>query len=540
MAKFDKSKKYLTAKDFVDHCKAHNVETSLGALEAYEKAGLLSPIYRLVAPDEYVRALFEYNHKRPYDPNIPFDVENKWREMTELENALSAYSFPPSPHFKEALEYGHPLDHAYRNKNPFLYKPSLSDFRPWGEYVAGIMDGHPMKEDIADHYYAPWQIFVIEELNFMHTIEENYVVGQKRGWDIFKKDIRPTKLFEYFEPFHTVSNFRMQESLIWHDITFGLKQSVIEGTLNEQLIARTIEAARQEYEKHPHSSWIEFVRKLVELYNSYLEKEKIRLSDEIKSYLTSTLNMIMDATQKSFEEVSNDYDGRFKGHRHLCREKGTFIYPGELERIFPDELKQARKKAAQVLDTYIKQFNQTLDCGTKIDERIKDDLIDNIVGSGHTLLLSHLYEIEKLWFDRGPHWESSIWAHLRSFAISLESIGQEWYERRYLGTILGSAFKDYDNLKKAAGERIIDAENSVDFRHKFEEIIKYEGKCPKGICGHHLLIAHLTRNYVSHKINVEADMLGSMFLEVYKCLVLTLISLFVRKLEMDLTKKAIK
>jgi hypothetical protein len=118
----------------------------------------------------------------------------------------------------------------------------------------------------------------------------------------------------------------------------------------------------------------------------------------------------------------------------------------------------------------------------------------------------------------------------------LESIGQEWYKRRYLGTILGSAFKDYDNLKKAAGERITDAENSVDFRHKFEEIIKYEGKCPKGICGHHLLIAHLTRNYVSHKINVEADMLGSMFLEVYKCLVLTLISLFVRKLEMDLTK----
>ncbi|MCL4476870.1 MAG: hypothetical protein M1508_11690 [Nitrospirae bacterium] len=538
-SKFSKSKKYLTAKEFIEHCKAHNVDASLDALEAYEKTGLLYPIYRLVAPDEYVCALFEHNHKRPYDPNIPFDKEDKWRQITELENALSAYCAPPLSHFKEALKNGHPLDHAYESKNQFLCKPSIADFRPWEEYqiVAGKIGGDPVKEDVAEHYYMPWQIVVMEELNFMHTIEENYVVRQKKGWGILGKDIYPTKLFKYFETFQTVSNFRMLESLIWHDITFGLKQSVIEGSLNEQLRARTIEAARQEYERHPHAFWIEFVRKLVELYNDYLEKEMIRLSKEVKSYLTSTLNIMIDASHKSFEGICHDYDGRFRGYRQLCREEDTFIYPGELERIFPDEFAQARKKAAHVLDIYIKEFNQTLKCGTKINERIKDDLIANIVESGHMLLLSHIHEIEKQWFDRGPHWEGSIWAHLRSFAVSIESIGQEWYDRTMLGKILEIAFEDYEAIRKAVGEKITDAKSLEDFRHNFKEILKWRGRnSSNGLCGYHLLVAHLTRNYFSHKIMSEADMLGSIFLEVYKALILTLISLFVRKLEIEATR----
>jgi len=160
--KFNKSKKYLTAKEFIEHCKAHNVETSLDALEAYEKVGLLSPIYRLVVPNEYICALFEYNHRIPCDPNASFDVENKWPEIIELVNALSSYNFPPSSHFKRALENGHPLDYAYKSKNPFLQKPSVNDFRSWEEYiiVAGIIDGHPAREEVAEHYYAPWQVFV--------------------------------------------------------------------------------------------------------------------------------------------------------------------------------------------------------------------------------------------------------------------------------------------------------------------------------------------------------------------------------------------
>lgn len=208
--------KYLKAKEFVEYCKANNIDASIYILEAYEKVGLLSPIYRLVVPDDYICAVFEYNHSNPFNPNIPFDKDNKWLEIKQLSTALSNYSFKPLPQFSLALTHGHPLDYAYLNKNRFLKKPSKENFKPWKEYkiVAGSINGHPFKEENADHYYAPWQIFVLDELNLMHTIEENYATKQKKGWDIFKQELYPSKLIGFYEYFQTISNFEMMESLI--------------------------------------------------------------------------------------------------------------------------------------------------------------------------------------------------------------------------------------------------------------------------------------------------------------------------------------
>src|SRR3972149_10917835 len=191
--KHNSIKKYLEAKEFVEYCKANNVDASLYILEAYEKIGLLLPIYRFIAPDEYVHALFEYNHKNSFVPNVPFDIDNKWPEIEALRTALRHYSFKP---FSLALNHGHPLDYAYQSKNPFLQKPSKEDFKPWEEHkiIAGTIDGHPIKEETAEHYYTPWQIFVLDELNLMHTIEENYVAKQKKGWGIFNKELQPSKL----------------------------------------------------------------------------------------------------------------------------------------------------------------------------------------------------------------------------------------------------------------------------------------------------------------------------------------------------------
>ncbi len=530
--KYNPIKKYLSSEEFVEYCKANNVDASLNVLEAYEKAGLLIPFYRLVFPDEYTRALFEYDYKiNNTTLDASFD-DDKWQEIEQLRTALHSYSFKPLPQFDFALKHGHPLDYSYQNKNPFLQKPDKENFKPWEKYkiVAGTIDGHSVKKDTAEHYYTPWQIFILDELNLMHTIEENYATKQKKGWGIFRKELQPSKLGSFCEYFHTISNYRMMEALIWHDITFDVKSSVIEGELFKQLSTRTAEQAVKEYGKHSFPEWIKFIRKLVELYNEYTKREKIKLADELKRFLTSTINMLMDATKKSFEEIKNDYDGRFKGFRCQCRDEGIMIYPGELERIYPDEVKESKELARRSFHSQIKEINETLPNDSKIEEKIIDSLIDNIIESGHHLFLSHLHEIEKLWFNHRPHWESSIWAHLRSFAVSIESIAQEWYGQNKLGSILEYAFKkEYINLKDSIGKGIIDAKTPSEYKQKITKISEYKKKGIHGICGYHLVSAHLTRNYFSHKIKFEPDMLGSMFIEVYKDLLFTLISLFVKK-----------
>jgi len=525
-------RKYLKADEFVNYCKKCNVDVSISVLESYERVGLLFPIYRIVVPDEYVRAVFGYKYRIPFDTNTPFDIDGKWQGIDELADALSSYCLPKTPYFEQVLENGHPLDYAYRCKNRFLSKPSLDSFKPWEEYKidAGTIDGYPIKEDTVEHYYSPWQIFLVDEINYMHTIEENYISEQKKGWGILKKELHPSTLIEYSEPFQSVSNFRMMESLIWLDMTFDLRQSTIEGELFRKIMTKIESIAKKEYEKYSHGEWIKFIRKLVERYDEYLEKEKAKLSYELKQFLSSSINIIMDATQKSFEEISNEYDGKFKGVRMQCLENNIVICPGRIEKIFPDELKQAKDRALRVVENYIKELNEILPDDAKIDAKVKDELVDNIIGCSHEIIFSHLHELQKLWFNREPHWRSSIWAHIRSFAISIESLGRMWFKKDYLGNVLETAFKkDYTILRESLGKGIIDAKKPDEYKQKLTTIMENRKKGFKGICGHHLVIAHLTRNYLSHNVQFEPEMLGSLFVEVYKSLVFTLISLFVKK-----------
>jgi hypothetical protein len=528
--------KYLEVEEFVDYCKKCKVHTSTSELEAYEKARLLFPVYRLIKPDDYVRAVFEYKYR------IPSEINGEWQEMDELQSALTSYCLPRNPFFERTLSTGHPLDCAYFDKSPFLHMPSADEFKPWEEYkiIAGTIEGYPIQEDTAEHYYSPWQIFVLDELNERYTILENYVAGSRQGWGIFNKEIRPSKLVEFSEFFQTVSTFMMIEPLIWLDMTLDHKKSSIEGELLEKILRRIEFAAKKEYEKHVHNEWIKFIRKLVELYSKYLEEEKIKLSDELKIFLSNSSNMIMYATQKPFEEICDEYDGRFKGIIMPCIENDIIIYPGKLDKIFPDELKQAKERALWIVGIYINELNKTMPDDAKIDAKVKEELIDNLIGCGHEIILSHLHELQKLWFNREPHWKSSIWAHIRSFTISIESIGQTWYRNRPRKEIFELIFnEDYDGFRKAIGEKITDAENPDEFKRKLSNIIEASKKNIERIYCYHFAIAHLTRNYLSHNVQFEPAMLGSLFVEVYRSLVFTLINLFIKK-EQDVEIKKIK
>lgn len=88
-------------------------------------------------------------------------------------------------------------------------------------------------------------------------------------------------------------------------------------------------------------------------------------------------------------------------------------------------------------------------------------------------------------------------------------------------------------MRDSVGREISDAKTPADYKQKMVKILEHKKNGIYGICGYHLIGAYLTRNYFSHKIKFEPDMLGSLFIEVYTDLLLTLISLFVKKGEFD-------
>lgn len=560
---YDPTRKYLTAKEFIDYCKANRVDASFNILETYEKHGILMPIYRLVFPNELIKAKYEYEKENPFDPATKLNCTSEWEPIVRLINALSDYNFKligpfMSPDGSKSFAYqediiknGHPLDNEYKKHNPFLKAPDKNDFRPWKDYEIVVdidKDGDPVKRNTAEHYYAPWQIFVVDELNYLHTIKENYLTKERKGRGIVKKNIRKSRILEFSDLFQTTSNFRMLESIIRIIVTDDVKGSVIEGKCYRTLEERTKKIAEKEYAKHNKSEWMKFMRKLVELYNHYTELEKDKLSQELKRLLERTAIMVTMARNIDFETL---YDEGKKswGRRYI---DDIRIYYKGLGKIFPIEINQLRERALSILPSYIKEVNDWLPEDSKLSDNFHEQLVSTIIDEGNGLLLTHLHEIEDLWFNHKLYRIGSIWAHLRSFAVGIEDIGKKWFRGRGIDGVFKKAFgnnygkleSEYNRLKPTHCKNgITEADTPDDFIKKSKYILENKNLYSLSgspLCKYYLVVTKLTRKFVSHHIKIESTMMGSLFVEIYRCLILTLVSLFAQKKEAEKKKEKVK
>lgn len=570
--------KYLEAQKFIDYCKANRVNASFNVLETYEKYGILKPIYRLIVPEEYVKAKYEYNHfdyqkelqelvqevktkyghdkRNHYVPKIKFNCPFKWKPIETLINAMSRYSIMVPitqkdgsrdiSHLENIIENGHPLERKYPKNNSFLKVPDKNDFRPWKEYevVVEIKDGYPVKENTAEEYYAPWQIFVVDELNYRHTIEKNYLTKEVKGWSVIKENIHKSRILEFSDLFQTVSNFRMLKSIIWIIETDDVKGNVIEGKRYKTLEERTKKIAKKEYKCH-EDEWLKFIRKLVELYNHYTELEKNKLSQELKRFLGDTATMVIMARDIDFKTLCDEYGEGNKSWGIKIIDDIRVYYKG-LEKIFSIEENQLREHAHSIFPSYIKQINESLPADSKLPDNFNEQLVD-IIKKGDILLLTHLHEIEELWFNHKLHWVGTIWAHLRSLAIGMEDIGKEWFDERTLEGVFKKAFgENYKNLKEKYDSKLPkakDGKNSITWATTPDEFIKKLNCILKNkdlsnnisnspLCKYHLVVTRLTRNFIAHHTEIE-DIRWSLFIEIYRCLILTLISLAQKKPKLD-------
>jgi len=196
--------------------------------------------------------------------------------------------------------------------------------------------------------------------------------------------------------------------------------------------------AEEVYAHFSDKEWIEFLRVVVEMHVGYVEKEKAALSVESKDLLRSLVMFLRDAKGIEFEEITALYDGQFKDRRTRCREGDITIFPGELTRIFPNEIDQAIQHGRGLMEAYIRKMNERLTEPLSLD--IAKELVDEIMETGLERILSHLHEVDHLWYDRRLHWESTSWAHTRSLVTAVEDIGKHWFKGRKLDSVLSKAF----------------------------------------------------------------------------------------------------
>jgi len=455
--------KYMEVDKFVEYCKSNSVEISKYELEVYEKEKFLYPYYRYVIPEN--------------------EIANN-------------YGFYPDYPYDEAITNGHPLDNCSDVIQPSIENGS---FVRWDSYIVDHPDGY--KKSRAFHFYANWQIFMVQELVDIHTITTNIVTGHRRGWGILRDEYIPKpKLQNYEKFFQTLSNKIMIDKLLDLHTISEMQQIHINSS-------EKIDNAKKHFEKFSYQDWIHFLRLLAELYEIYEEKEYIRLKDEVKPYMAEVIVMLQQATDKTYQTINQDFTGSNSMGWQL--DDDVSYRPKILKKIFPDTLEEAEKNFLRCYEKDDKLYSQL------------QQTINYLKNINYEILLLHFYDIDKIYGKRKEYQDRALWSYLRSCVIGIEALTKKIFSIDRLTEVYSKAgWERPEEIRKHLQEKdtIVDAKSEDIYIYKLRTLLQAaQNKDDQYYDMYFIYITVLTRNFVAHKIKVENNELyGKLFEEVYK------------------------
>ncbi len=514
---------YLEIEEFKKICHNSNVEASNKLLEAYEKYGLLYPIYRINRPKEYLQKLFEQNHDPDRFKKV-IEVSDEYGNLLRFEyEELDRWFYPILPGFDKALNHGHPLDQAYNRGESFIEKPSKETYRNWDEYNV-VLQSTIEKSAIEDrkltsrHFYSPWQIYLLEEANRKHTRKINVLIPLGEGEQyILSEEPQKLALAEWEGHFTTLWEYRFKENLLFVKALEGVKGDILEGDNAKTFHNDCSKIAADIYPHHSYESWIEFLRALCALYFDYQKREKHRLSNCLKKDIRSVIDILMLGTGNTYGDIINDVGIYLDGT--------PYFHVPPLERIYPVYESYLKREAKSYFESVLDNYNNEVPGHLKLDKRAVDEIIDKAFDSGNETLLVSIIGINKEYFSPSYFGNEGIWSFIRSLAVAVESWVKVLANKTgFREAIVALASGDFDSccakLQKTCGKTNLNIGNYADLKQFLNAIptIQFQ-RCGTDLSWMKPIIrAYLIRNYVAHHTKLDPELFGSALIELYKSL----------------------
>ncbi len=514
---------YVQHTEFIKYCKANKVDVNEYALETYEKRKLLFPCIRLLYPRELLRRRYRavyIANKRKYK------ILDKWQPLLSLENSIHNCSNWMDKSFSECLENGHPLEqHFSDDLQPFVLNPQKQRFRVWKRYKVIIDDSSRGKESRAEHYYAPWQVFFLHELDQQNTDTHNRATGVKKGWGVFDSSIVESRLVEFIPFFEKVGFFSYRRNLyrLYLDRKANSKE---DWDCADKKLALVAEHYLQAF---PYKNWIRFLRKLIEIYEKSKKLEKILLSLEAETYIARTVGFLRFATGHAFQKICDDVAGPFKNSLSRGSEDGVDIYQGALETLFLDETRDLEKNFKWMLEENLKELNANLIEEERLPESLYLQLFDELSESPQCTALAAIRKINKVYWGQELWRENDMWSGYTDLAISIEGHGKDWIrKKRKLEGIFKELFgaKDYQKLRQKKGKISLEPNNMGEFIQNLKCLLESKEIPEDRRCGKHLLITYLIRNFSAHNLGGFSGLSQDERSKIYIALVRTLFVMY--------------
>ena len=505
---------YLELDRFKKLCNELNVQGSDGLLEAYEKHGLIYPIYRINRPKDYLQRIFEQNHGRNRSENV-IEVPDEYGNLLKFKyEELCSWDHPILPGFDKALSEGHPLEQAYKRGESFIEKPSKDTYRNWADYKVILeitINGSSRKttESTARHFYSPWQIYLLEESNHRHTRYINVLINLREGEKYILNE-QPQKLLlaRWQDYFKLLWDYRFKENLLFTKALKDVNGNILEGKDNENFHNSCEKMAKDICSQYSYTSWMEFLKALCVLYFEYQEREKHRLSKCVKKDIRSIIDISMLGFEKTYIEIINNV--------------GTVL----VERIYPEYESFLKREAKPLMESVLEDYNKVVPADLKLNKNDVDDIIDHAFSNGNETMLVSVIGINQEYFSPSYFGDEGIWSYVRSLAVAVESwvktLAAKTEFRNAIVTLtknrLGQKSFDSccDQLQKALGRTNMDVHNYADLKQFFNKITTINFNNLSWM--KYLIMAYLTRNYIAHHTKLESELFGSILIELYRSL----------------------
>ena len=504
---------YLELDRFKKLCNELNVQGSDELLEAYEKHGLIYPIYRINRPKDYLQRIFEQNHGPNRYKNV-IEVPDEYGNLLKFEHEeLCRWDHPILPGFDKVLKEGHPLEQTYKRGESFIEKPSKDTYRNWEDYKVILeitINGSSRKttESTVRHFYSPWQIYLLEEANHRHTRYINVLINLREGEKHILNE-QPQKLLlarsqDYFK---LLWDYRFKENLLFTKALKGVNGNILEGKDNENFHNSCEKMAKDICSQYSYTLWMEFLKALCVLYFEYQEREKHRLSKCVKKDIRSIIDISMLGFEKTYIEIINDV--------------GTVL----VERIYPEYESFLKREAKTLMESVLEDYNKVVPADLKLNKNDVDDIIDHAFSNGNETMLVSVIGINQEYFSPSYFGDEGIWSYVRSLAVAVESwvktLANETNFCNAIGTLTKKRFgKNYfhsycEQLWKELSRSNMEVYRYADLKLFLDKIttIKFNYMWMK-----YLIRAYLTRNYASHHTKLEPELFGSILIELYRSL----------------------
>jgi hypothetical protein len=520
--------RYITVDRFIKYCSDSNISTSRHELEHYEKAGIMLPTVRLIYPEEYVR-------KRTLwflgvTKEAPEQAE--WPELQRLSE-----KFRIIPEHYADLKDEELIDSFDREmgKNPYLVRPTPETYKPWDSFNVTVhyQDENQISESTVEHYYSYWQVHQLYFLQQYPDLYENafflkYIPDEikQRGFprapspDVLRNFKGLARMFDALSFWVTVYNRERNRTFALIPEEHHVKHLDIQQ--HQDYENRLADDARLIPEQYGITidDLYEFLFNLIKLYNDYREKERYKLSEELRGQIIYQAQLIEALSGSDWAEI-----GEQIGKRYSSWTKQGFLHLD----ILAKERDEARDLLTFFTGKYIEVLAKLNITNPKytFSPAETDAFLDYCENIGLTVMLTALSGMISTEEESTKKFRRvSLYTNIKNLLTTLEFLlktfaqnGDIVIDRKTLNPIIQKVMKNevWNSLfVEETKKGFTGAERPEEFFEKFNKLMSNPDlvRTEDTFWARVFLIVSLARNLTVHTYPIENWFYGDLFNEI--------------------------